>query len=89
MGRAKVAGSRREERASFGRTVRAARLRRDLTQGEVGAILGVRQTTVSQWEGDAAVPELPTLVDLAKTLGLDIGELVTEIARDQRAKASA
>ena len=46
-----------------------------LSQIDLGASMGVGQTTVSMWESESALPRVRDLPLLAKVLGVPIGEL--------------
>lgn len=48
--------------------IRAYRLRLNLTQRDVAALLGIRPSTVSTWERGLACPTGPALLRLAKAL---------------------
>lgn len=48
--------------------IRVARQRADLTQGELAERLGIRQSSVSQWEHGATGPTGRRLVDLMREL---------------------
>lgn len=48
--------------------IRAYRLRLNLTQRDVAALLGIRPSTVSTWERGLACPTGPALLGLAKAL---------------------
>ena len=64
-----------DHRYRLGATIRDGRLARDLTQEELGDLIGVTQVTVSGWESGKQIPKLPALGDLAKRLKLDAGKL--------------
>lgn len=49
----------------------AYRAEHDLTQGQLAARIGVKQPTVARLESGEYPPSVPTLVRLARTLGLE------------------
>src|SRR5687767_12237563 len=57
---------------SIPHALRAARLERSLTQGELAARLGVSQGTISFWENGAETPTVEHLIILA----LELPEIV-------------
>jgi transcriptional regulator with XRE-family HTH domain len=52
----------------LGRVLAAVRERRDLTQGELAAAVGVSEHTISRWERGETVPSLAHLAPLCRTL---------------------
>ena len=46
-----------------------------MTQSELGAAMGVAQNCVSAWEIETRLPRTRQLPELARVLGVDIGEL--------------
>lgn len=58
-------------KSEFAKLVRTARLQKNLSQAQVAALLGVKQSAVSAWELEKAVPEMATIPDLAIVLDLD------------------
>lgn len=74
-----------EFRQRFAAFIRDRRLALDppLTQKALAERLGVQQPAVSAWESGRAVPEFPTLLELAAILEIDLrefGELSPEAA---------
>ena len=55
--------------------IKELRLNAGIAQCELGAQMGVGQTTVSMWENEAALPKARQLPLLAEVLGVPIGEL--------------
>jgi transcriptional regulator with XRE-family HTH domain len=60
---------------TLGSRIKALRLSHSLSQGEVGASVGVSKASVSQWELGFAVPRGEHLVRLANCLGTTPGAL--------------
>lgn len=66
---------------TFGKRLRAARramfelVGREPTQGEVGAIVGVKPNAASAWEGDISAPPLDAVPPIAAFLGVTPGWL--------------
>ena len=59
-----------------GNTIRQLRERRDLTQAELAARLGVSSKTVSKWETAKGLPDITLLMPLAQALGISVIELM-------------
>lgn len=55
--------------------IKELRLNAGIAQCELGAQMGVGQTTVSMWENEAALPKARQLPLLAEVLGVPIGDL--------------
>lgn len=65
--------------AAFGRKVRAARTAAELTQEALAEAAGLHPTLISNVERGYRVPSVPTLLRLAKGLGVRPSELVDGI----------
>ena len=61
---------------SFGNFVSTLRLRRGLSQKELGALVGVSNKAVSKWENGAAKPQTEICRRLANVLGITLDELL-------------
>lgn len=59
--------------------IKELRLNAGIAQCELGAQMGVGQTTVSMWENEAALPKARQLPLLAEVLGVSIGDLFTSL----------
>lgn len=57
------------------KTIREIRIKRGLTQVELGERLGVKQRTISRWEKFQDYPTLPQAMALAKNLEIELEEL--------------
>lgn len=57
--------------ATLGETILSARLRKKLTQQQLGALLSVTGSTVSQWENNQTVPMPKKVAPLCRALDLD------------------
>lgn len=55
--------------------IRAARLRRKMTQAAVGEAIGVTKATVCKWEQGQALPEPAIAMDLGKLLKLSLEDV--------------
>jgi transcriptional regulator with XRE-family HTH domain len=55
------------------------KLRKDknLTQEQLASALGVGRTTITSWEKGTSLPDVITLIALAKYFGITLDELVT------------
>lgn len=81
----------------FAAAIRDARLVKQMSQGQLAQALGVRQPSVSSWEQGHTFPAIDLLAPLARTLDLDLAELValaekpdeTEDADDPDASAGS
>lgn len=62
-------------RGAFGEAVAEAMHMRQITQVEVGELLGVTQSSVSAWRSGQAAPDPDTVFDLERTLRLGPGHL--------------
>lgn len=65
------------ERVAFGRGLRELRRRRRMTQGELGALIGVTQGTVSRIESAEQVPDCDDVFNIAAALHVLPSELFT------------
>jgi transcriptional regulator with XRE-family HTH domain len=59
----------------IGARLRAARLARGMTLGDVGASAGISQGFVSRLERDQVSPSVASLVAICEAIGLKVGEL--------------
>jgi transcriptional regulator with XRE-family HTH domain len=60
----------------FGKRLREIRRRRGLTQGELGAAVGVSNRVIAYYEQDHAQPPGPLLAELARVLKASTDELL-------------
>ncbi len=65
--------------ASIAANVARLRLDRQLTQEELAAKAGLSRVALGKIERGAVVPRAQTLADLAKALGVSVGEVVTPV----------
>jgi transcriptional regulator with XRE-family HTH domain len=63
------------EQQYLSRAIRTARRRAGLSQVELAELLGVRQSSVSQWERGSTKPSTVHLLTLAARLGCSLVEL--------------
>jgi transcriptional regulator with XRE-family HTH domain len=63
------------EQIHLSEAIRSARRRAGLSQVELAALLGVRQSSVSQWERGSTKPSTLHLLALAAKLGCSLTEL--------------
>lgn len=54
--------------ATLGQRIKKLREGKGLSQGELGKLVNVGNTTISQWENDKRIPDLATLDKLANVL---------------------
>lgn len=57
---------------SFGEKLKEARNRKDLKQSELATQLGVKNTTISNWENNISKPDLDTLSYICGILGVKV-----------------
>ena len=69
-----------ETRRSLGETIKAHRMRCQMTQEFVAEALGVSRQAVSKWERGTADPSTSNLLALAKLFGVPAEELLRETA---------
>ena len=62
---------------ALGRRISQARRAKGLKQKHLAAALGVEPVTISRWETGAHVPPVSRLFDIAKALGIEPEQLVT------------
>lgn len=60
---------------TLGAMITKARQARNLTQRELGDLIGMGQPAVCGWERNRARPSTRTLGDLSRVLKLDLGDL--------------
>lgn len=60
-----------------GKTIKELREKRNLTQKELAEKINVSDKTVSKWETGKGLPDIGIVEELAKALGVSIGELLT------------
>ena len=69
-----------ETRRSLGETIKAHRMRCQMTQEFVAESLGVSRQAVSRWETGTADPSTSNLIALAKLFGVSPEELLRQTA---------
>ena len=75
-GRLRLVADSRRELVRLGKLIRAARLRRGISQAELGNLLGVTASTVSQVENGLIALSLTNLFSLARELELNLGTVL-------------
>lgn len=61
------------DKEKFGQTLKNTRLRRNLTQAKLAERIGVKNTTISNYELGVSLPDYKTFMKLARTLNVDPG----------------
>jgi transcriptional regulator with XRE-family HTH domain len=61
---------------TIGQTIKRLRLSRMLTQQDLANMLNLSPKTISKWETDVGIPNLPYIVPLAQALGTTTDELL-------------
>jgi len=62
--------------AKFSETIKALRIAKQMSQAELGAVVGVTRGAVHQWEKGRSVPQINHLQDLARFFGVPMGVLL-------------
>jgi len=62
---------------SFGNFLHELRVRRGLTQYQLGALVGVSDKAVSKWESGSSKPKSGVLYSLSEILGISVDELLS------------
>jgi transcriptional regulator with XRE-family HTH domain len=62
-------------------TIRAVRKRAQLSQEDLAARLGVRQSSVSQWERGSTAPSTKHLLSIGSVLGGDFWRAIADLTR--------
>ena len=65
-----------------GKTIKELREKRKLTQKELAEKISVSDKIISKWETEKGLPDITTIEDLAKALGVSIAELLTGDLRE-------
>lgn len=65
-----------------GKTIKALREKRKMTQKELADQISVSDKTVSKWETGKGLPDVAVIEDLAKALGTSMAELLTGDLRE-------
>lgn len=66
----------KKEVRDFGKRIKAVRLGKHLSQGDVAKILGVHRSYISGLERGARTPSLTTIYKVAKALGVSVKEII-------------
>lgn len=62
---------------SIGERITALRRQKDLSQGQLAALMSVSRQAISKWENDQTSPDTLNLIKLAEVLGSEIEYLAT------------
>lgn len=73
---------------SLGAHLRAARLERGLTQGQLSIRLGISRQAISKWEHDRSQPDLENLMNIAALYGMSVDELLGKPPADKAIAAA-
>ena len=60
----------------FGNFLRELRMRRGLSQFQLGSLVGVTEKAVSKWERDLSCPDVDSLPRLAEIFGITVDEML-------------
>lgn len=72
----------KREDTQFGRLLRKHRIRRNISQSELAADIGVSLNTVHVWETRRCMPEIGSLQRLADVLDTPISRILAAISAD-------
>jgi transcriptional regulator with XRE-family HTH domain len=61
---------------TVGSRIKELRLKKDLTQEELAAQLGVKRSTLANWEIERSAPGYPQLMEMAKIFGVSADYLL-------------
>lgn len=64
------------EKNKFGEQIHKLRIRRKMTQGELGEMLGLSNKTISKWEMGISSPDVDTLIKLSEIFSISLDDLV-------------
>lgn len=64
------------EPLTIGQSIRNARKKAKIKQGELAKIIGHGRNAISKWETDKRTPLITAVIDIADALGVSIDELV-------------
>lgn len=78
----------RKPECTLGQNLRAARLSRGLTQGQLAVRLGVTRQAISKWERGQSQPDLDNLRQLAEVYGCTVDELLGASGHTEAGAAS-
>lgn len=70
------------EKLAFGKVLRSYRLRKDLTQEQLGWQAQIDRKFISALERGKKEPGLMTLIRISRTLGVPMGEFMNEVERE-------
>lgn len=65
------------EEKSMGKFIKQLRKEKNLSQKDLGSILGVSSKTISKWECGNGMPDITLLDKLSKSLDINVEELLT------------
>ncbi|MEI3580064.1 MAG: helix-turn-helix transcriptional regulator [Acutalibacteraceae bacterium] len=76
---------------TIGQTIAAERRKLGLSQEQLGEKMGVTRQSISEWESDAALPELEKLIALSRLFPGPVGQLlgIEEPAAPDRIRPSS
>lgn len=69
-------------RNRFGEAVRAARHANELTLKQLGASVGVSESYVSYIESGKSEPAVPTALEIADALGVDVDRVLAKVGKN-------
>ena len=64
----------------FGERLRKARMEKGMRQEDIGKVVHVGKSTVSQWENNIHVPDLETITKIANHLNISVDWLTGRIS---------
>ncbi len=69
---------------TFGDNLKAERLSKGMSQGELAKAIGVKQQQISQWELNKVEPGLSSVIALLRALDIDFEDLIDGIDFEEK-----
>lgn len=65
---------------TFGEKIKALRIEHNLSQEALANKLFISRQTVTKWETDKSLPDIPKLAALSKFFGISIDSLLSDVS---------
>ena len=69
-------------RIAIGENIRRYRNEKNMTQEEFGQLLGISAQAISKWENEKNYPDIVLLPDIARLMGMQVGNFFVEEERN-------
>ncbi len=63
----------------FGETLRKLRLSRNLSQFQLGKLIGVSDKAISKWENSYSKPKCTSIMKISEVFSVDVEELMKKL----------